>query len=383
MPHINSLSIPEITNNSAQIQRGLVGVYFDWTEICHIDGQNGLLSYRNVPIADIMAASNYLKTTSLLLTGNTNTSEDLINSAFMEGMQIASSPAVNFVGQLSGSYAASLRAGYAFLIASNTFHTQSENSQDSFLNNCHRIGAIAGLLIGISLSRKEGPVRLDQGENFFARAVLQALLNRTLTSLEIKVFDSFLCLLAEHGSCASTFAARVAASTGASIDNALIAGMVAFDGPSHGGAITDVRNLLVRLDNPEKINPEILNLRQAGKAIPGFGHRIYRCADPRSLYLRNLTVQLAEAYNNYSEVKKADALCEAMKPLLRLGIAPNVDLYAAVLLSQLGVPIEASTAVFTLARSAGWLAHITEQQANNIIIRPLLAYKNNKDFYKV
>ncbi len=139
--------------------------------------------------------------------------------------------------------------------------------------------------------------------------------------------------------------------------------------------MTDVRNLLDRLASPEEAYSEVTVLRKAGKTVPGFGHRVYRLADPRSVYLRSLALCLGQAKNDLSTLSKADALCEAMAPMLRMGIAPNVDLYAAVLSSQLGLSPDICTAVFSLARSAGWLAHITEQRSNNIIIRPLLAYK--------
>ena len=190
----------------------------------------------------------------------------------------------------------------------------------------------------------------------------------------VQALDAYLVLLADHGMNASTFTARVVASTESDIVSATVAAVGALKGPLHGGAPSKVRDMLNAIGTVENAEPWIRNAITSGQRLMGFGHRVYKTYDPRAEELRELA-RLADPQEfvlAHRVEELALALLEEEKPGRRL--YTNVEFYSAVLLASVGLPGDLFTPTFAVSRVSGWTAHILEQVGNNRLIRPEADY---------
>jgi citrate synthase len=188
-----------------------------------------------------------------------------------------------------------------------------------------------------------------------------------------RIFDMCLVLHADHTMNASTFTARVIASTLADMHSAITGAIASLKGPLHGGANEQVMGMLEDIEGDAKRAPEYIKRRLAVREkIMGFGHRVYKTEDPRATWLRKMSKQLAEetGEGRWFEASKAieDTVMEEK------GLYPNVDFYAASVYRYLGVPTDLFTPIFAASRASGWTAHVREQQRDNRIIRPESEY---------
>jgi citrate synthase len=190
---------------------------------------------------------------------------------------------------------------------------------------------------------------------------------------EEKALDLAMLLMADHEFNASTFAARVTASTLSDMYSAITTAVGTLKGPLHGGANQRAMEMLLEIGTIDQVEPYIAAALAAKKRIMGFGHRVYRkLADPRSAYLRAMLHELCERKGDmtlYNLSVRVVETVEAMK-----GLYPNVDFYTAPLLYQLGIPLELFTPIFAISRIAGWTAHVMEQYEHNRLVRPLSSY---------
>jgi citrate synthase len=189
---------------------------------------------------------------------------------------------------------------------------------------------------------------------------------------DARVLDMCLVLHADHTMNASTFTARVVASTLADIHSATTAAIASLKGPLHGGANEAVMKMLLEIKDPSRAEEHIKAKLAAKEKIMGFGHRVYKTEDPRATHLRRLSQELGERNNDtrwYEISKRIEEVVMAEK-----GLYPNVDFYAASVYYALGIPIDLFTPVFAASRVSGWTAHIREQYADNRIIRPESEY---------
>ncbi len=190
----------------------------------------------------------------------------------------------------------------------------------------------------------------------------------------VQALDAYLVLLADHGMNASTFTARVVASTESDIVSATVAAVGALKGPLHGGAPSKVQDMLNAIGTTENAEPWIRHAITSGERLMGFGHRVYKTYDPRAEELRELA-RLADPQEfvlAHRVEELALALLEEEKPGRRL--YTNVEFYSAVLLASVGLPGDFFTPTFAVSRVAGWTAHILEQIGNNRLIRPEADY---------
>jgi citrate synthase len=182
-------------------------------------------------------------------------------------------------------------------------------------------------------------------------------------------------LHAEHTINASTFAALVAGSTLASPYGVVAAAIGTLSGPLHGGANQKVVGMLREIGRPENAKGWLENQLDSKAKIWGFGHREYKVKDPRATILQALAEKLAKNRGVSASFETALALEEAARDRLGAkGVYPNVDFYSGILYSEMGIPPDQFTAIFAVARSAGWLAHWREQLADNRIFRPTQVY---------
>jgi citrate synthase len=197
---------------------------------------------------------------------------------------------------------------------------------------------------------------------------------------EAAALDAYLVTIVDHGLNASTFAARVAASTLAGLASAVLAGISALKGPLHGGAPGPVIEMLDEIGTADLAGPWLEQALARGDRLMGFGHRIYRVRDPRADALKRAVRRLAEASNVLpGRLALAEAVEAAALELLRRRkpdrpLETNVEFYTAILLEALGFPPDAFTCVFATGRMAGWLAHAREQVLSGRLIRPRSRY---------
>jgi citrate synthase len=219
------------------------------------------------------------------------------------------------------------------------------------------------------------PVAPDQSLSH-AADILHMMRAAPVEAAETLGLDTYLVTVIDHGLNASTFTARVVASTQAGILSSVVAGLCALKGPLHGGAPGPVLDMLDAIGSIENADAWLDDAMARGERLMGFGHRIYRVRDPRADVLKTAVRRLKGKGNRiaFAEVVEATALevLERRKPGRRLDT--NVEFYTAILLDALGVPREGFTPLFAAGRTAGWVAHAIEQSRTGRIIRPQSRY---------
>jgi citrate synthase len=184
--------------------------------------------------------------------------------------------------------------------------------------------------------------------------------------------DRALSLHSENGLNASTFAVRIAASTGTDLVSALCVGLATLVGPRHGGASVQVVQMLQEIGTPSKVGTWLKEALSSKKRIPGFGHRIFRDEDPRALFLEKELESLARFRTEGSELAILKTLVQEFRKKKHL--PRNIDLYAGPIFSSLGFPPDFFPCLFAIGRVPGWIAHFQEQESKGRLIRPLATY---------
>jgi len=206
---------------------------------------------------------------------------------------------------------------------------------------------------------------------------LYMLTDRVPTETEAKVLDTALILHADHGLNASTFAARVTASTLSNLHSSITSAIGTLKGPLHGGANEQVMRMLLEIGDVDRVDQYMEGAFAAKKKIMGFGHRVYKADDPRASWLQKLSKQLGESSGNtrwYEMSERIRKLVQAQRTL-----PVNVDFYSASLYYTLGIPLDLFTPIFAISRVSGWTAHVYEQYSDNRLIRPTSEYVGPED----
>jgi citrate synthase len=194
------------------------------------------------------------------------------------------------------------------------------------------------------------------------------------SEVHVRALEQYLVLTIDHGFNASTFAARVITSTGADLGSAVVGALGALSGPLHGGAPSRALDMLDEIGTPARAEAWLRDAVESGKRLMGFGHRVYRTDDPRSVMLREVAERLDGERVEFArevEVKAVEVLRE-LKPGREL--YPNVEFYAGIVMDLIGMPRELFTPTFACSRVVGWCAHVMEQAADNRLIRPGARY---------
>ncbi|HEY8615103.1 citrate synthase/methylcitrate synthase [Phenylobacterium sp.] len=223
----------------------------------------------------------------------------------------------------------------------------------------------------------EAPVRPDPALGH-AADILQMITGRPPERGHAAALDTYLVTVSDHGLNASTFAARVIASTRAGLTSAVLGGISALKGPLHGGAPGPVIDMLDGIGHPANARAWLEAAIARGDRLMGFGHRIYRVRDPRADALKAAVRRLSEGSNTgrlqFAEAVEAAALAILREKKPDRPLDTNVEFYTALLLEALGLPPSAFTCVFAMGRVAGWIAHAREQLAGGRLIRPQSRY---------
>ena len=196
---------------------------------------------------------------------------------------------------------------------------------------------------------------------------------------DAKLIDKDFVLHAEHGVNASSFAARVAASTQADLHAAITAGIATLKGPSHGGAAEEVMKMALDIGNEENAEPYVRNLLDNGGRVMGFGHRVYKAVDPRSIHLQDDAKELGERKGQPKWFSILQEVIEVMQPYAKRGICQNVDFFSGTIYYLMGIPDDLFISIFAMGRIPGWTVQVMEQFENNILLRPRLVYVGEMD----
>ena len=200
------------------------------------------------------------------------------------------------------------------------------------------------------------------------------LLGEEAPADHVRAIEEYMVLTIDHGFNASTFAARVIASTGADLAASIVGAIGALSGPLHGGAPSRALDMLDAIGTPDRADPWVRNAVTRGDRIMGFGHRVYKTDDPRSLFLRGVAERLGGDLVDFAEAVErttVDVLAE-LKPGRQL--YANVEFFAGVVMHTCGIPREMFTPTFASSRTIGWATHVMEQVADNRLIRPAARY---------
>ena len=234
------------------------------------------------------------------------------------------------------------------------------------------VAKVPTLVSAIYRIRNNEEIVQPKSEYSFSENFLYMFRGKHADKIEKEAIDRYMILHADHGLNASTFAARVTASTLSDVYSSVTSAVGTLRGKLHGGASERVMHMLSDVDNVKDVEDYIQGLLFDGKKIMGFGHRIYTVNDPRSRHLRKISKILCQQINRtklYYKARKIQNVVHNEKKIF-----PNVDFYAAIVLSAMDIPKEYFTLFFASSRITGWVSHILEQYSDSVLLRPTSRY---------
>ena len=363
------------------LRPGLEGVPVTQSSICEIDGNKGHLKYRGYPITELASNSSFLETTFLLIWGELPTLKELRD--FEKQVQMHRRLSFRVRDMLkcfpeSGHPMDALQSSAASL---GLFYSRRAIDNPEYIYDAviRLIAKIPTMVAAFQLIRNgQDPIR-PRDDLAYSSNFLYMLTEREPDPLAARIFDRCLILHAEHSLNASTFSARVTASTLTDPYAVVASAVGTLAGPLHGGANEDVIAMLEEIGTPEQAGDYLDLAIKNKKKIMGFGHREYRVKDPRASILQEFAEELFARFGKDEMYDVAKALeAEAIGRLGPKGIYPNVDFYSGLIYRKLGIPRDLFTPVFAISRVAGWLAHWREQLGANRIFRPSQIYTGMK-----
>lgn len=358
---------------------GLEGIVAGTSSIAEVDAQKDALIYRGYVAHELAEKASFEEVTYLLLMGKLPNKSELENfkaelkehrplSAFvMDSLKHLPQKTNPMVG---------LRVG----ITRCYIEDPDGDSTDAQANlrKAIRLIAKAGTIVAAISRLHKGlqPVppdpKLDHAANF-----LYMESGKRPDPEVARILDATLILYAEHGFNASTFAARVTASTLSDMHSAIASAIGALKGPLHGGANERAIEMLLQIGSPDKAEQWVADALGKKDKIMGFGHRVYRNQDSRAPLMKKLAEQVAKRAGDTKLFETSCVVENAVKKAKNL--FPNVDYHCAVAYYLMGLPVEIYTPIFALARMTGWTAHVAEQHAGNRLIRPECIYTGARD----
>jgi citrate synthase len=356
---------------------GLEGIPAAESSVSFVDGQKGILEYRGIRIEELAAKSTFLETAYLLIWNELPTKEEL--EKFEHEVRYHRRIKYRIRDMMksfpeSGHPMDALQASAAAL---GLFYSRRDLHNPVYIRGAvvQLLATIPTMVAAFQLMRKgNDPVRpnddLDYSANF-----LYMLSEKEPDELAARIFDVCLILHAEHTMNASTFSARVTASTLTDPYAVVASAVGTLGGPLHGGANEEVIEMLEKIGTVKNVRPYIEDCIQRKSKIMGFGHRVYKVKDPRATILQDLAQQLFAKFGHDRYFDIAQEMERVVEEKLgHKGIYSNVDFYSGLVYRKMGIPTDLFTPIFAIARVAGWLAHWKEQLEANRIFRPTQIY---------
>ena len=359
---------------------GLEGVVAASTALSHVFGEEGRLVYRGYDIHELAGKASFEEVAHLLWSGRLPTQAELDDLlAALGSNRSLPEPVVATLRALPADTAPmdALRTGVSALGAAHGDLFDEVPDQREAIALAARVPSILATFFRLRQGLEPVPPRADLNT---AQSYLYQLLGREPEPRHWRPLEVYLVLLTDHGMNASTFTARVIASTQSDLCSAITGAVGALKGPLHGGAPSKVLDMLEEIGSADNVEAWLTHALDTGARLMGFGHRVYKAEDPRAEILRGMAEQASDpaffALSKRTE-ERALALLEERKPGRRL--YTNVEFYSAAVLAAVGLPGDMFTPTFAVARSVGWSAHVLEQVANNRLIRPQSAFVGATD----
>ena len=355
--------------------KGLEGIIATKSSICWIDGDAGVLSYRGIDIHDLADHSNFEETTYLLWFGKLPTASEL--TEFRKELAFARSlnwRIYEFLRNVPHESTPMEVLRTAVSLLSLYDPDEKDSTHDSNVRKSYRLTSQIAMIVAIFDRIRKGKSIIDPDRTLSHSANFLRMLNGVNPSeTATRALDVALILQADHELNASTFAARVIASTLSDMHSAIVGAIGALKGPLHGGANAETMKLLLAIDEAGAAPEDYVRQMFAEKKkISGFGHRVYTTEDPRATHLRKMSEDLGRAAGNskwFDMSRKIELFVNKEKKL-----NANVDFYSASTYTTLGVEIDLFTPIFAISRISGWTAHVIEQLDDNRLIRPRADY---------
>ena len=356
-----------------KITKGLEGLVVDQTKISKVIPESSELLYRGYPVADLVEKCSFEEVVYLLWEGDLPSDKEKENFEKQERKKrpFLDKNVISLLEFLRDAHPMDvIRTLISYWGArGHVWDTSSKERKEKAL----RFLAAAPVFVSahFRLRKRLNPVfpdnKLSFSENF-----LKMCFDISPSKELVQLFDKTMILYAEHGFNASTFSARVIASTNSDMGSAVTGAIGALKGPLHGGANEKVMEMMKEIQDPKRAEKYLLKALKAKQKIMGFGHRVYKKQDSRVPAMENCARRLSEIKKEPIWMEMYDILVSVMKR--EKNICPNLDLPAGPAYYLMGFDIDMFTPLFVMSRISGWCAHIIEQGENNRIIRPLSEY---------
>lgn len=363
-----------MTLTPQQNTKGLEDVIAGNTSICTINPDNENLLYRGYSATDLAENATFEEVVHLLIEGRLPKKRELkrLTRLLVQERKIPK-PLIKVLKQIpqTASPMEVLKISVAFMgaLEGNKQFSIEETKQIAY----SVISKLPlALMTWFHLSKEQDVPKVTKALSYAGR-FLQLVTGAEPDSFEDRVMNASLILYAEHEFNASTFCARVTASTLSDIYSAITSGICALKGPLHGGANEAAMELILKFNTVQDAEQGIIDLLNRKEKIMGFGHRVYKKSDSRSHVMKKYAQELAVKKGNTKCYEIAERIEKIVRE--RKGLFPNADFYSAVAYYLLGIPIPLYTSIFVLSRTSGWSAHIIEQLSDNRLIRPRAFYQ--------
>lgn len=352
------------------VRNGLEGVVVAETKISEVDGENGKLIIHGRDAEELGLNATFEETCALLWSDLDNKDKSSVSKLLGEA-RVKAFELVEKMPQLliQPDPMDAVRTATSYLSGT------TESTADAFASITGAVGVFAACW-----SRANRQLPLVKPDPSLGHAAdLHRMITGTTTESEAAGLDAYLTTVSDHGMNASTFTARVVASTASDNVSCVVAAIGALKGPLHGGAPGPVLDMLNSIGSAEKAEEWIINEQNAGRRIMGMGHRIYKVRDPRAAIFERAISRLESAGLKTDRLPLARAVEKTAEKVLAerhpdKPLKANVEFYTAVLLDAIRIPSNLFSAMFATGRVAGWLAHVAEQRATGRLIRPASKY---------
>lgn len=355
------------------------------TKISAVDGQKGELIYRGYDIGELAKYSTFEETAYLLLYGILPTKKEL--EIFKEKLvlqrQLPEGIIRNLKDRKNTAYPMGVLQSVIPMLADFDDKARDETKAANIEKSIKIIAKMATLVAYWDRIRKNLEIKPPNEDLGHAANFLYMLKGDIPTTVASSCLDACLVLHAEHSFNASTFTARVIASTHAQMYACVGGGLAALSGELHGGANVEVMDMLIKINDIDRAEEYIKTKLSSGARIMGMGHAVYKTMDPRARILSNISEKLAEIAEDtkwFDLSRKVESITsKEFKKLKGKDIYPNVDFYSASVYHMLGIDTDLFTPIFAVARTSGWCAHIIEEkfaeaQPKPVLYRPSAEY---------
>ena len=369
-----------MVHQDVELKRGLRDVYFESTESSFVIGDVGRLIYRGYDIHDLAENASFEEVVHLMMVGHLPNKSELeqFDNTLRQSRSIPNE-VIQVIDHIKNGHPMDvLRTAVSSLAA---FESDvDDTAHDATLWKGMKITAQVPTIVAAHHRIRSGLSPIDPDTSLSHAANFLYMLSGDKPDQDTaRLMDKDLIVHLDHGSNASSFAARVTASTLADVHGAIVTGISTLKGPLHGGAAEGVMKMALDIGEVDNVQSYLEGKRERKERIMGFGHAVYRAEDPRARHLREGSRLLAEKKGDPKWFQILSKVEEHMRPYAERGICVNVDFWAGSVYYLLGIPEDLFISIFAVARVPGYVVQILEQQDKNMLIRPQIRYDGPMD----